>query len=99
MSAEQPARPRFGINNLINRMTGHGDEGASHRRHRAARRASPGTPPQSHIPARDEDAPWTRIRNVLKFLRSCGARPTDFGHNRKTRGRFNADPFSFVIRG
>jgi cell division protein FtsZ len=52
--AEQPARPRFGINTLINRMTGHGEEGPAP----AAPRRTPtfsGTPPQSHIPARDDE--------------------------------------------
>jgi cell division protein FtsZ len=52
--AEQPARPRFGINNLINRMTGHGEDNAA----APAPRRTPsfsGTPPQSHIPARDEE--------------------------------------------
>jgi cell division protein FtsZ len=52
--APQPSKTRFGINNLINRMTGHGDEGASP----VARRTPSfsGHPPQSHIPARDEDS-------------------------------------------
>ena len=52
-AAQQPARTRFGINNLINRMTGHGEEASSP----VARRTPSfsGAPPQSHIPARDDD--------------------------------------------
>jgi len=52
-AAQQPARTRFGINNLINRMTGHGEEASSP----VARRTPSfsGVPPQSHIPARDDD--------------------------------------------
>jgi len=52
-AAQQPSRTRFGINNLINRMTGHGEEPSSP----VARRTPSfsGAPPQSHIPARDED--------------------------------------------
>jgi cell division protein FtsZ len=51
--AQQPAKHRFGINNLINRMTGHGDDGAAP----VARRTPTfsGQPPQSHIPARHEE--------------------------------------------
>jgi cell division protein FtsZ len=50
---QQAAKTRFGINNLINRMTGHGDDGASP----VARRTPTfsGQPPRSHIPARQED--------------------------------------------
>ncbi|KPQ17715.1 MAG: cell division protein FtsZ [Rhodobacteraceae bacterium HLUCCO18] len=52
-AAQQPSRTRFGINNLINRMTGHGEEASSP----VARRTPSfsGAPPQSHIPARDDD--------------------------------------------
>jgi cell division protein FtsZ len=51
--AGHPVKTRFGINNLINRMTGHGDEGPSP----VARRTPSfsGHPPQSHIPAREDD--------------------------------------------
>jgi len=50
---EQPSRTRFGINNLINRMTGHGEEPSSP----VARRTPSfsGPPPQSHIPMREDD--------------------------------------------
>ncbi len=53
-TAHQPSRPRFGINNLINRMTGHADEGNSP----VARRAPTfsGPPPQTHIPMREEES-------------------------------------------
>ncbi|MDG4647680.1 cell division protein FtsZ [Roseibacterium sp. SDUM158017] len=50
---QQHGKARFGINNLINRMTGHADEGTS-----PVTRRTPsfsGQPPQSHIPARDDD--------------------------------------------
>jgi cell division protein FtsZ len=66
----QTSRPRFGINNLINRMTGHGDENASP----VARRAPSfsGSPPQSHIPMRDDhgavDPDQERIE-IPAFLR------------------------------
>jgi cell division protein FtsZ len=51
--AAQPGRTRFGINNLINRMTGHGDEGASQITRRTP--SFSGAPPQNPIPMRDED--------------------------------------------
>jgi cell division protein FtsZ len=49
---QQHSRTRFAINNLINRMTGHGEEGHSP----VARRAPTfsGTPPQTHMPARHQ---------------------------------------------
>jgi cell division protein FtsZ len=46
-------KSRFGINNLINRMTGHGED-----HHAPVQRRAPsfsGQPPQSHIPAREEE--------------------------------------------
>ncbi|MGP1356070.1 cell division protein FtsZ [Roseicyclus sp.] len=50
---QQPSRTRFAINNLINRMTGHGEEGSAP----VARRTPSfsGPPPQSHIPARHHE--------------------------------------------
>jgi hypothetical protein len=97
-----PAGPktRFGINNLINRMTGHGDEGAvaGHAPHAELLRP-PAAEPYSG-PRRDDGA-WTRIRNALKFLRSCGARPTDRGHNRKRGVGSSPTPFPLFsgVRG
>ncbi|MFW5642076.1 MAG: hypothetical protein ACOCY0_04835 [Roseicyclus sp.] len=48
-----PARGRFGINSLINRMTGHGEEASAP----AARRAPSfsAQPPQTHVPAREPE--------------------------------------------
>ncbi|MCU4652889.1 cell division protein FtsZ [Roseibacterium sp. SDUM158016] len=65
----QPSRTRFGINNLINRMTGHGEEAAAP----VARRTPSftGAPPQTHIPARQEEAvdPEQERIEIPAFLR------------------------------
>jgi cell division protein FtsZ len=49
----QPARGRFGINSLINRMTGHGEEAAPQPVRRPPNFST--QPPQTHIPARDPE--------------------------------------------
>jgi len=51
-TAGEAERPRFGINSLINRMTGHGEEGAQQTR-RAAPPVATSRPAPTQAPARD----------------------------------------------
>jgi cell division protein FtsZ len=51
--AHQPARGRFGINSLINRMTGHGEDASAPVVRRTPNFSA--QPPQTHVPARDAE--------------------------------------------
>ncbi|MGD9294346.1 MAG: cell division protein FtsZ [Roseobacter sp.] len=66
-SLSQEERPRFGINSLINRMTGHG-EGS----HAAASRQQPQMPQRGRTPApvpKDQDDPDQERIEIPAFLR------------------------------
>ena len=62
----QPERPRFGINSLINRMTGHGHEAAPDRGHAAPARQQP--PVTAYEEDHDNDPEQERIE-IPAFLR------------------------------